>query len=261
MKIINLKLVNIIVLLSLLFTSCILDKDKAIKKLKQIYIINSEDSKTISFTSKYIKKFPNEIELYFYRGLANMNTKNYLKALDDFNKCLIINSNSNMGYKGLAQLYYKKYIYNKDDKHAILSIDYFRKAIQLTKIQKEKSAIMAEYAKVLILQEKYKEALRLLNKSKTICDIGDIYTIIGFNYRFQNDMINAKKYWLEAINKTNYYSQYKKALAYFSLSRNAFKNESNYKDALKYINKAISIYPKNENYINNRKQILEVYEE
>ncbi len=120
---------------------------------------------SINLFSDVIKKYPDNYFGYFLRGSAEAQSKQYEKAIDDFNKAekLVQNTDTNKRINAdMAELYYNRGDINYSMKNIVVAIDDYTKAIN----KKENYYEAFNHRGVAwATKQKYDKALKDLSKA------------------------------------------------------------------------------------------------
>lgn len=220
---------NIIILL---FTICI----------QNIFILNANSElffkdKDLDDYNKEIKKNPLVIENYFMLGLYFQERENYNKAIEQFNKVLIIPENKALIYDS------KNWKIKKDP--VINDRIYF-----LSK---------ANIGYCYYYQKKFDETINQLNKAikehknylkKDYFDGGYFYYILGRSYYKLNDYNNSLIFYYKGLKYNDYHGELYNAISY------SYLKQGNKEKSLKMLEKNIQLNP---NYVNGYDSIAEYY--
>ncbi len=225
-------------------SSC--QKKKARQEL--IDLIGSERyDEAIELAGNYIKKYPKDPEFYYSRGWAYFGLKRIAEAKLDFEKSIKIDSNSYYGYKGMANIYSEKKMYDLAEK-------YFNKAIDLAKNNERKYAIIGNLANMFYKRKIYDKAIKNYNKAIELVDGGSAYLSLGWCYYKKNNKKKAEELWLIGLNKKFREIKFKHMI-YSALVIYYFYDKNEYNKALEFIEKAIDLSPNNNDYLNFYKDI------
>jgi tetratricopeptide (TPR) repeat protein len=209
-----------------------------------IYAQQEQYDSLINFSKKAMNYFPNQAIVYYMNGVGNQQKNNLPVAIKSLNKALDYAGNKDemnvQIYTALGDAYNtQKDFANSDSSfERCLRIDaedatvlnnyaYFLsirntnldKAAMMSKksldIRKGEKTFLDTYAWILYMQKKYEEAAKIMKQA--IDESGDNDATMMDHYGDilckQNDIVNAKKYWLAAKAKGSKNLQLDKKIA------------------------------------------------
>ncbi len=172
--------------------------------------------------------FPNNPQFYYYNGLANVQKKNYSKAIESFNlgKELVVENDILLGqfYSSLGEVYHLLNVNDKSDDayekalklqpDNVFVLNNYAYYLSLRKVKLEQAATMAAkanelspdqatfqdtYAWILFQQGKYSDALVWITKALEIEENGELLEHQGDILFKLNRTADALKAWKAAL--------------------------------------------------------------
>ena len=191
--------------------------------------IEAKDYNNLAVESENaMELFPNNPQFYYYNGLANVQKKNYSKAIESFNlgKELVVENDILLGqfYSSLGEVYHLLNVNDKSDDayekalklqpDNVFVLNNYAYYLSLRKVKLEQAATMAAkanelspdqatfqdtYAWILFQQGKYSDALVWITKALEIEENGELLEHQGDILFKLNRTADALKAWKAAL--------------------------------------------------------------
>lgn len=180
--------------------------------------------------------------LFYLRGMAYLNLKEYEIAMNDFISSMRIDPNNPLPYNGIGNIFYIKY-------EDILAEKFWTQGLSLAQNPSERALFLANCSLLAINEKKYQHALKLLEEAHMLSPDGRYENLKGRVYLALNNPHKAKEIWIAALNNNKlpwaqlnfkHNTCYWLAKLYFS--------ENNFNEALKYSELALLMSPSNTDY-------------
>jgi len=156
--------------------------------LAEYYRDNNNPLNAINYYQKAIELKPNYSQSYLGLGKAYLDSKDYLKAIDTFNKYLSYNKNSDIAYALKADA-------NMNMNYIIEAEEDITKALNI----EENISYLLIKAKILYYKGDYDNARELLQLLSRNVQTAEVYKFIGMCDYAQNDYKNALLNFNKAI--------------------------------------------------------------
>ncbi|MCX7680070.1 MAG: tetratricopeptide repeat protein [Spirochaetes bacterium] len=218
------------------------DRDFDIQKIKHMLFEQERYAESISEIEKSLSKYNEDSTLFYLRGMAYLNTKQYEFAMNDFIAAMRMDPQNPLPYNGIGNIFYLKF-----EDH--LAETFWTNGLARAKNPAERAMFLANLALLAMNEKKYDEALKLLEEAKKISPDGRYENLIGRVYVLMKNNKKAKEIWSNALaNNTLPWAQYNfKHNTAFRLCE-LYLDEKNYKEAFQFCEMALLMYPASPDY-------------
>lgn len=212
------------------------------RTIKSLLFEQDRCSDALAEIEKALSQNINDSLLLYLRGMANVNVKEYDKAMTDFSAAMRIAPENPLPLNGIGNIFYLKY----DD---ILAEKFWAHGLTLAKKPSERAMFLGNMALLAINGKKYSEALKLLDEAHRLSPDGRYTNLTGRVYASMKNFQKAKEIWLASLSDSSL------PWAQFNFKHNTcyrlaelYLSENNYKDALKFSELALMMSPANTDY-------------
>ncbi len=184
----------------------------------------------------------NDTTLLYLRGMAQLNLKNYDKAMADFSAAMRIDPENPLPLNGIGNIFYLKY----DD---IIAEKFWSHGLTLAKKPSERALFLGNMALLAMNEKKYSEAIKLLEKAQKISPDGRYANLQGRVYLAMKNSKKAQEIWLSALTDSSLpWAQFNfKHNTNFRLAELYF-SQKKYTESLKFCEMALLMSPASDEY-------------
>lgn len=191
---------------------------------------------------KALRQNINDATLLYLRGMAQLNLKNYDKAMADFTTAMRIEPENPLPFNGIGNIFYLKF-------EDILAEKFWARGLAISKKPSERAIFLGNMALLAMNEKKYSEAIRLLEDAQKISPDGRYKNLLGRAYHAIKNSQKAQEIWLSALSDSSLpWAQINfKHNTHFRLAE-LYYSKNNYQEALKYCENALLLSPGTSEY-------------
>ncbi len=216
--------------------------DASVHAIKSLLFEQERFSDALEEIEKALRQNINDATLLYLRGMAQLNLKNYDKAMADFSAAMRIDPENPLPLNGIGSIFYLTY-------NDILANKFWSHGLAVAKKPSERAIFLGNMSLLAMNEQKYSEALRLLDEAYKISPDGRYTNLMGRVYALMKNYQKAKEIWIASLNNnTIQWAQFNfKHNTSFRLAE-LYYSDKNYQEALKYCENALLMSPASSEY-------------